>query len=61
MNNSHSIIEGEGDHKVQRVDMLRRIDKEYFISRIEKALSRYDFIYIIIRMLNLIYIVDNRI
>ena len=61
MNNLYSIIEGEGDYKTQRIDMLRRIDKEYFISRAEKVLSRHNLIHIIIRMLNLIYIVDNRI
>ena len=61
MNNSHSIIEDEDDYEIQRTDMLCRIDKEYFILRVEKALSRHNFIHIIIRMLNLIYIVNNRI
>ena len=61
MNNSHLIIKDENDYKIQRVDMLRRIDKEYFILRIKKALSRYDFIHITFQMLNLIYIVNNRI
>ena len=41
--------------------MLRRIDKEYLILKIEKALLRHNFIHITLRMLNLIYIVDNRI
>ena len=61
MNNSHLIIKGEDDYKAQRIDILRRIDKEYLILRAEKALSKHNSIHIILRMLNLIYIVDNRI
>ena len=61
MNNLYLIIKDEGDYEAQRVDMLRRIDKEYLILRIEKALSRHNFIHVIIRMFNLIYIVNNRI
>ena len=61
MNNLYSVIKGEDDYETQRIYMLRRIDKEYLILRAEKALSKYDLIYIIIQMLNLIYIVDNRI
>ena len=41
--------------------MLRRIDKEYLISRTEKALSKHNLIHIIFRMFNLIYIADNRV
>ena len=61
MNNLYSIIKDENDYKAQRTNMLRRIDKRYFISRTEKALSKYNLIYIIFRMLNLIYIVNYRI
>ena len=61
MNNSYSIIKSEGDYEIQRINMLRRIVKEYLILRIEETLSRHNFIHITFRMFNLIYIVDNRV
>ena len=61
MNNLYSVIKDESDYETQRINILRRIDKEYLILKVKKALSRYDFIHTIIRMFNLIYIINNRI